>query len=359
MPVVARRHAGAGIVGKARRTVADVGHRRDDVRRGVALACVPEAFGIPRAHLGQPLPADGPSVVRPLQHQCPAGLVTAVAVVVTSPKIALVVEAQLLRIAQALGEKFEVRPIRLAAKHGAAVGQLNHASLAIGHRGPAIRDREVDAAVGSLGQAVEIVSAKRHVDSKTMQQPVPRGRRRRSFRIGGGESPQIRNAGEPHIRPLRQHACRHSAHASLKAVRKGHGLVGMARLGAVPNQLNPLRLHLEVATIDHPVVIEIRKGTGPRRRGSSEEGAVRRQHPTEELLAFLHRTQREIVLHPVLEIADVEHAGAPAARLHHIGATKRVEAKAGDVLHQRLAGPERHLKSGSHLQWRLRRRGVG
>ena len=188
-----------------------------------------------------------------------------------------------------------------------------------------------------------------------MQQPVPRGRRRRSFRIGGGESPQIRNAGEPHIRPLRQHACRHSAHASLKAVRKGHGLVGMARLGAVPNQLNPLRLHLEVATIDHPVVIEIRKGTGPRRRGSSEEGAVRRQHPTEELLAFLHRTQREIVLHPVLEIADVEHAGAPAARLHHIGATKRVEAKAGDVLHQRLAGPERHLKSGSHLQSRLRR----
>jgi hypothetical protein len=102
MFLVARRQTDARIVGKAGRAVADVGDGRErprDLRIGIA-----HALGKPwAARVGRvdELPADAPSAVAALDRVNPARRIAAVGIVFAGPKIAILIERKLLRIAQA------------------------------------------------------------------------------------------------------------------------------------------------------------------------------------------------------------------------------------------------------------------
>ena len=71
-----------------------------------------------------------------------------------------------------------------------------------------------------------------------------------------------------------------------------------------------------------------------------------RELAREEITTIGDGAERQVVIEPRLETADVEHAGATPAGLDDVGAADGVEAEAGDVLHERLAGPELDLEPG-------------
>ena len=113
--------ARAGIVRQARRAVGEVGDRRHDVGRLAGVVRVPDLLAVQRAAVGQVLVGHPPAAVAPFDDVDPAGLVAAVGVVVAGEEVAVVVERQLLRIAQAGGEHLQVRAIELAAQHRAGL----------------------------------------------------------------------------------------------------------------------------------------------------------------------------------------------------------------------------------------------
>jgi hypothetical protein len=109
--LVALGQARAGVVRAAAGAAGDVRDRRDHVRRGVLLLEVGQPLGQPRAgRLGglDVLVADAPASVAAFYDVNPPRRVAVVAVVVASEQVAVVVEHQLLRVAQARGEDLDV-----------------------------------------------------------------------------------------------------------------------------------------------------------------------------------------------------------------------------------------------------------
>src|ERR1043166_2527083 len=133
MLVVARGQAGSGVISHASGPGGDVRDRWQVKGGGVRGSHAPEHFRIPSAHLWQPLPAHAPTVVRTLYDVLPTGLIAAVAVVVAGEQITELVEGELLWIAEADGDDFQLRAVRLAAKDCAGIGERLH-----GESGPVI-----------------------------------------------------------------------------------------------------------------------------------------------------------------------------------------------------------------------------
>src|SRR5260370_30240119 len=96
--------AGAWIVGQARRAVGDDGDGRND-KGGLAVPLrIAEALAQPRAArvgLLDELKADAPAAVAALGYVHPAGRITGVGVIIAGPKIAVLIEDEFLRIAEA------------------------------------------------------------------------------------------------------------------------------------------------------------------------------------------------------------------------------------------------------------------
>src|SRR4051812_20473746 len=65
--------------------------------------------------------AHTPAVISSFDDVYPARLVAAIRVVVTSEEVAVIIEDQILRVAQAVGENLEVGAIFIAAKNAAAL----------------------------------------------------------------------------------------------------------------------------------------------------------------------------------------------------------------------------------------------
>ncbi len=215
-------------------------HGGHQVGRGVAFPRVPQPFGIPRPHLRQPLPANGPAVVRPFEHQRPARLVAAVTVVVTRPQVAKLVEGQFLRIAQAPGEDFEAGAVGFAPEDRTRMPDVGERGARVTwggeHIGPAVRYREVETSVRPLDEPVQIMSAKRHMHAEARQQirlndagrqsggiRAPRLRHLSApkLRMAQGEPPHVGNAGEPHVAAVGQYPRRNPADRGLEAIGKG------------------------------------------------------------------------------------------------------------------------------------------
>ena len=87
-------------------------------------------------------------------------------VVIDGPEIAEIVEGQLLRIAQAGAEDFQVATIGFAAQHAAGVRDVQHHAFAIGHAHATVAEAEVDAPVVPANQPVNIVPADADVNAE-------------------------------------------------------------------------------------------------------------------------------------------------------------------------------------------------
>ena len=179
-----RRQTGAGIVGETGGAVTNVRQRREQIRGCVRLGEMPESFAIPRTHLRliragfEPLPADAPAEVRTLHDVMPAGLVAAIAVIVGGEEIAVIVERQLLRIAQSPSDDLEVAAVPIRTEDAARVGdQLRREA---GDRildlreeirvRAAVGDGPVELAIGTEDKPVHVVSAKGDVDAEAVEE---------------------------------------------------------------------------------------------------------------------------------------------------------------------------------------------
>ena len=177
VPVILGRHAGPRIPRDTRRSAAHMADGRQNVGGGVRLGVPPKALCVPRAKLRRvlPLPTDAPSAVAAGQDVDPAGLVAAVGVVVAGPEVALVVEGEFLRIAQAHGHDLDVRAVGFAAEDRAGVGdevlqRLTRKEPRSEVRPPrraTIGDRPIDTAIGSELQPVHVMATEGDVDAET------------------------------------------------------------------------------------------------------------------------------------------------------------------------------------------------
>src|SRR5215207_3481346 len=117
--------SGARIVGEAGRAAREVGDGQDNVgglfrnaAEGVPYRIIrlPDFLAVEGAAVGQILISHPPAAVAPFDDVYPAGLIAAVAVVVAREEVAVVVERQLLRVAEAGGKNLQVPAIELAAE---------------------------------------------------------------------------------------------------------------------------------------------------------------------------------------------------------------------------------------------------
>ena len=149
--------------------VVDVRQRRHDVGRLVRGGQVPELLGVERAAVAQVaavLVADAPAAVAALDDVHQPAPVAGVAVVVHGEEVAVLVEGQFLRVAQAGGDDLQVRAVRVAAQHRAAVRVEQMFALLGGHVEAAVADAEVELAVRPHAQAVQVVAEEGDVDAE-------------------------------------------------------------------------------------------------------------------------------------------------------------------------------------------------
>ena len=118
--------------GHAGRTGGDIGNWRNDVGRLAVKMRIPKFLRVersPRVGTLHELIADAPAAVAAFHDVNPARLIAAVGVVVAGEKISVLIENQVLRIAQAESEHFEVGAVRIATEDATGVGFAHTAAI--------------------------------------------------------------------------------------------------------------------------------------------------------------------------------------------------------------------------------------
>jgi hypothetical protein len=218
----------AGIVSEPGRSRGDVGAGRDDACRLLGEWHSPDFLGVPRAQPSRVvhfLIADPPTAISAWDDIHPPGRIAAVGVVVAGEEVAILVESQLLGIAEPVMEDLEVGPIRIAPKHGAGVGIVEHSTSSFNVE-PAIAAAEIDPAVGPHFEAVQVVAGVAGVNAETIGQRLSGV----GFVLALGvvEQPKVGNAGEPHAPFAREHAGRDAAGGRVETVGEDHRLIVIA-----------------------------------------------------------------------------------------------------------------------------------
>ena len=210
----------ARVVGEPGRAVREVPDGRHDPGRLRLVLEVPELLGVPRpAHViaDQGLDRHRPARVAALHHVDDARAVPAVAIVVAREEIPVVVEGELLRIAQPLREHLEVAAVGVDAKHRAAPrihGRHQLPAFARPHVVAAVADREVDLAVGAEREAVHVVAAERGLDAEAGGELFDGGRR---LPVDVEQPVQARDLGRVEIALVPEHAREDPVHPVVPA----------------------------------------------------------------------------------------------------------------------------------------------
>src|SRR5262249_7617326 len=113
---------------------------------------MPELLSVPRATVAHPrvvLVTNAPTAVAAFDDVYEPSFVTRVAIVVARKKVAVFVERQLLRIAQAVSGDLEVGAGRFAAQHRPGVGKRQRLAFRGLHIQAAVADAEIEQAVWS------------------------------------------------------------------------------------------------------------------------------------------------------------------------------------------------------------------
>jgi hypothetical protein len=130
------RQARARKIGDPGRAARDVGDRRNDVCRLMRESGVPELLGIEgAARIGilHELKSDAPAAVAAFNYIDPTRLIPAVRVVVAREQIAVLVENEVLGVAQAKREDFEFRTIGIASEYATSVGVASGGRRRLSH----------------------------------------------------------------------------------------------------------------------------------------------------------------------------------------------------------------------------------
>ena len=242
MIAVARCEPRAGIVGETGGTRSKLAHRRQHPRRlhpfGRRIAIhIPHSLGMPRSRgvrIGNCLERHVPAAVATIHHVDQSRVVAAVAVVVGGEQIAMVVERQFLRIAKPRVNHFQPAAIRPTAEHGPAARRGQHRSFGRRDMKTAVADRKVETAIGSPGEAVQVMSQERRVYAEAFQQDLAVVGL--AVAVAVPEPPQTRDTGEPNRAVTRgQSGCQAIEH-SVETVRVNRRAFGPAVAIAILEQ---------------------------------------------------------------------------------------------------------------------------
>ena len=322
----------AGVVRESAWAVADVGERRDDVRRLALEVRLPQALVVPRpaqVGLGDPLVRLPPAGVHAFDHVHEARLVAAVGVVVDGPQLAVLVEHELLRIAQAGREDLEVRAVEVAAQHRSVELVAQPRTVRLRHAETTVAAGEIELAIGADAQAVQVMSDEREADAVARAQHALGVRHVIAIRVF--ELPQARHAGRVDLAFVLEHA-------RDDPVRRGAELIGVDRARireavtvGVPHPLHALAV-LRVRALE--LIAEML-------------GEVRD--------AIFDRPTREVVVEPVHVVADVVDAALETIRLGdvHLALVRHVHRDG--IREVWLRGPQLHREAVGRLHARDRR----
>ena len=194
------RQARAGIEGEPARAAREVRDRGQDPGRLLGMREMPELLAVPGAAVGQILVGHVPADLGTRQHVHEPGPVARVGVVVDREQVAEIVEREFLRIAKAMGDDLEARAVRLAAEDGARAGIGQHPAVLLDAIA-AVADREIEPAVVTEHEAVQIVAAECDPGPVTTgeDRPLRRTRPRLAIAVVVPESIEIWNAGHEDV----------------------------------------------------------------------------------------------------------------------------------------------------------------
>ena len=109
-----------------------------------------------------------PPRVGVVEHVNYAGFVPNIPRVVEGKKIALVVESQVLRIAQAMGVDLEIRPVRVTTENRSSTGCLVGLAILVHDVKATITHRKVKTSVGSTRDSVKVMPNEGNPDPETI-----------------------------------------------------------------------------------------------------------------------------------------------------------------------------------------------
>ena len=326
--LVTVRKAEARIEGHARGTVGKVLDGGQVPRRTHGVRVVPlppAALLVPRSALVaafERLVVHVPARLAAFHDVDDARAVAAVGVVVAGEEVAPLVEGQFLRIPQRMREDLQVRTVRLAAEDGTREDALEVLPLLVRHVVAAVADRPVDAAVGSGGEAVHVVTAQRGAHTEAGEHLLAHVGDAGS--LGVLEAPQVGDARVPD-RSVQVHDARTRAVERLvDGAAEGAHLVRHAVTVRVDEVRDPVLL---LAVVVHAA------------------GALGRPLLV-HLQAVLHRLQLEVVLEPELGGAVVLDALLLPERFGHVDRAVVGDAEGDGVLDQRVLGQEGPREAG-------------
>ena len=331
MTVKRFRHPGAGIKSAAGRPVADMGDRRSHVHLVGVFFHRHDIFHQQRAGrfgFGDVLIPHAPTAVGSFDDVEPLGRVTVVGVVVAGIQIAVIVEAEFLRIAQAVGENFQVRAVRVAAQHTAHVGIDQLLSLFGGDVETAIATREIELAIRPETQAVQVMAFKAVPHAVT-------GRHDFSLIAHAGlfvvaQHPQVRHVAEIDIPLPLQHAGGDAVFERVKSIGPDDGLIASPAAGTVFQQSDAVRVLRQFLPAIRPMPLDHR--------------AAVRHHPAGQIL-----------VDPVVDVANIQNpAAAKTIGLDHPDAPARIDAHRHRIDQLRLGGPGGDLQIRRLLKMRDR-----
>ena len=257
---------------------------------------------------------DAPAAVAAFDQVHEALHVALVAVVVAGEEIAVLVEHQLLRIAQAARDHLELGAIGIGAEHRAFIRIGDHLAFLALHVRAAVADRVVDLAVMAHRQAVEVVAGEVVAHAEAAQQLV-------LLQLAVGaflQQPQARNVREPHLAVAREHARGDAVELGVEAVGECAALVGHAVAVGVFDQAHHFTLDGEIL-------------------------GLRAEHLAVQGGAVFDGARREVQFEHAHVVADVEHAAAIAVGLGDEQPALLVEIEGHRIRQHGLGGPQLRL----------------
>ena len=318
--------AESGIIRESGRAVADVGNGRNEKRRLSGELRIAHPLAQPHAArigLGQELIANAPTAVSALNHIHPACRIAAVGIVIARPEIAVSVEGQFLRVAQAARENFQLRAVAIAAIDRTFLVIRNDSAVLVHHMRTTIPDGEIQPAIRSDAQPVQIMAEEARAHAEAVGQ--------RFLRLGHAvlvvvaQEPEVRDVRVIDVTAMRENAGPDAlGHAAVAAGKDG-GLVSLAVAIAVPDHADAILLLLVVGDAFALVTLH-------------------------DLDTFVDRGAGEFLIQPVHVTANVRDAGVQTERFSDVEPALLVDGKADRIGQERLGSEELDLEPLGHAE---------
>src|SRR3954469_5497752 len=267
----------------------------------------------------------------------PPGFVAAVSVVIAGKNISILIEGELLGIAETRMDDFEFAAVGIATHDRAGIGTVND-GRAVGDVEAAIGDGEIKFAVGTKFQAVQIVAAGADVHAKAGE----------NFLADVGfavvvhilQTPEIGNASEQDLAFARGDAGGDAGDEGFEIVGVSDRAVGDAIEVAVLEEANAFGFDLEIVPIEFAVAVAVDDG------GFGNVRVAAGQDPLKELRAIVDGAERVIGIKPIVEETDVVCRSATAVGFDNEASSELVECKTGRIGEERFRGEQLGVKAG-------------